>query len=70
MHAHSAAVERCPDTGLCAGHVPGFAGAHRQGETLEELNHNLEEVIALILDHGPRSGPRDESAETNTASPR
>ena len=53
MHAHTAVVEHCPDTGLYVGHVPGFPGAHSQGETLEELNCNLQEVIALILDDGP-----------------
>ena len=41
-----------PDTGLYVGHVPGFPGAHSQGETLEELNDNLKEVIAMILDEG------------------
>ena len=53
MHTHTALVERCPDTGLCVGHVPGFPGAHSQGETLEELNCNLAEVAALILDDAP-----------------
>ena len=33
-------------------YVPGFPGAHSQGETLEELNDNLTEVIAMILDDG------------------
>ena len=31
---------------------PAFRGAHSQGETLEELNDNLKEVIAMILDDG------------------
>ena len=53
MHTYTAVVERCPDTGLYVGYVPGFPGAHSQGETLEELNCNLREVIALILDDGP-----------------
>lgn len=44
----TAVVERCPDTGLFVGYVPGFPGAHSQGETLEELNKNLREVIAMI----------------------
>ena len=48
----SAVVERCPDTGLYVGYVPGFPGAHSQGETLDELNANLKEVVALILDDG------------------
>ena len=52
MHACTAVVERCPDTGLYVGYVPGFPGAHSQGETLEELNGNLREVIAMILDDG------------------
>ena len=38
--------------GLFVGHVPGFPGAHSQGETLEELNGNPREVIAMILDEG------------------
>ena len=37
MKAFTAVIERCPDTGLYAGFVPGFAGAHSQGETLDEL---------------------------------
>ena len=52
MHAYTAIVERCPATGLYVGHVPGFPGAHSQGETLEELNDNLEEVVAMLLDDG------------------
>ena len=53
MQTFAAVVERCPDTGLYVGHVPGFPGAHSQGETLEELNGNLKEVVALLLDDGP-----------------
>lgn len=52
MHTYTAIVERCPDTGLYVGHVPGFPGAHSQGETLDELNGNLKEVVAMILDDG------------------
>ena len=50
MQTYTAVVERCPDTGLYVGYVPGFQGAHSQGETLEELNRNLKEVIAMLLD--------------------
>ncbi|MDE0612209.1 MAG: type II toxin-antitoxin system HicB family antitoxin [Gammaproteobacteria bacterium] len=49
---HTAVIERCPDTGLYVGYVPGFPGAHSQGETLEELNDNLKEVITMIFDDG------------------
>jgi predicted RNase H-like HicB family nuclease len=27
-------------------------GAHSQGETLDELNHNLKEVVELLLEDG------------------
>jgi predicted RNase H-like HicB family nuclease len=52
MRTYTAVVERCPDTRLYVGYVPGFPGAHSQGETLEELNENLKEVIAMLLDDG------------------
>ena len=34
------------------GYVPGFAGAHSQGSSLDELRQNLEEVIAMLLEDG------------------
>jgi predicted RNase H-like HicB family nuclease len=34
------------------GYVPGFPGAHTQGETLDELNKNLLEVIEMLLEDG------------------
>jgi predicted RNase H-like HicB family nuclease len=49
---YAAVVERDPATGLYVGHVPGFPGAHSQAATLDELNHNLTEVIALLLEDG------------------
>lgn len=52
MQAFTAVIERCCDTGLFVGYVPGFAGAHSQGETLDELQRNLEEVIAMLLEDG------------------
>ena len=45
-------IERCPDTGLYVGHIPGFPGAHSQGESLDELQRNLREVIEMILEDG------------------
>ena len=32
--------------------MPGFRGAHSQGETIEELNDNLIEVIELLMEDG------------------
>ena len=58
MRVYSAVIERCPQTGLFVGFVPGFPGAHSQGETLDELNRNLQEVIAMLLEDGE---PRLES---------
>ncbi len=52
MKRFTAVVERCPDTGLYVGFVPGFPGAHSQGETLDELNKNLREVIEMLLEDG------------------
>jgi predicted RNase H-like HicB family nuclease len=45
-------IERCPDTGVFVGYVPGFPGAHSQGASIEELNRNLAEVIAMLLEDG------------------
>lgn len=55
MRTYVAVVERCPDTGFYVGYVPGFPGAHTQAETLDELQHNLGEVIAMLLEDGEPS---------------
>lgn len=55
MKAYTAVIERCSDTGLYVGFVPGFAGAHSQGESLDELQRNLREVIEMLLEDGERS---------------
>ena len=52
MHTFSAVIERCPQTNLYVGFVPGFPGAHSQGETLDELNRNLQEVLSMLLEEG------------------
>ena len=52
MKSFNAVVERDPATGLYVGHVPGFPGAHSQGESLDELRANLQEVIAMLLEDG------------------
>ncbi len=52
MRVFTAVVERCPDTGLYVGYVPGLPGAHTQGKTLDELRENLKEVIELLLEEG------------------
>lgn len=52
MKVYTAIVEKCADTGLYVGYVPGFAGAHTQAETLDELNANLHEVIEMLPEDG------------------
>ena len=52
MRTFTAVIERCPDTGLYVGYVPGRPGAHSQGHTIDELNVNLAEVIELLLQDG------------------
>jgi predicted RNase H-like HicB family nuclease len=52
MKTFTAVVEKCLDTGLYIGFVPGFPGAHTQAETLDELNKNLKEVIEMLLEDG------------------
>ncbi len=52
MKSFTAVVERCPETHLYVGYIPGFPGAHSQGATLDELQTNLQEVIALLLEDG------------------
>jgi predicted RNase H-like HicB family nuclease len=52
MHTYTAVVEKCSETGVFVGFVPGFPGAHTQAETLDELGANLREVIAMLLEDG------------------
>ena len=52
MRTFTAIVEKCPDTGLYVGYVPGFPGAHSQADTLDELQENLKEVIGMLVEDG------------------
>ena len=52
MRIYTAVIEKCSDTGLYVGYVPGFAGAHSQAESLDELKDNLKEVIEMLLEEG------------------
>jgi len=63
MRVSTAVVEKCGDTGLYVGCVPGFPGAHSQAETLDELNANLREVIEMLLEEG---GPKIETVFVGT----
>jgi predicted RNase H-like HicB family nuclease len=52
MHNYTAIVEKCSDTGLYVGYVPGFPGAHAQAETIEQLTTELHEVIEMLIMDG------------------
>ena len=50
MKTFTAIIERDLDTNLYVGYIPGLKGAHSQGETLDELQENLKEVIEMLLE--------------------
>lgn len=52
MKRYTAVIEKCSDTGLYVGFVPGFPGAHSQAKTLDELQKNLQEVLEMLLEDG------------------
>jgi predicted RNase H-like HicB family nuclease len=53
VRCYTAVVKRDTETGLYVGYVPGFPGAHSQGETLDELHQNLQEVVEMLLEDKP-----------------
>lgn len=65
MRNFTAVVERDPETGLFVGYIPGWAGAHSQGATLDELRDNLREVVTMLLEDGD---PRLEAEFVGTQS--
>jgi predicted RNase H-like HicB family nuclease len=50
MKSYTAIIEKCTETGLYVGFIPGFPGAHSQGFTLDELYKNLKEVVKMLLE--------------------
>jgi predicted RNase H-like HicB family nuclease len=52
VRTYTAVVERDPDTRMYVGYIPGWPGAHTQGESLDELQANLKEVVELLLADG------------------
>ena len=52
MKTYTYIVEKCPDTDLYVGYIPGFPGAHSQAATLDELQHNMQEVVEMLLEDG------------------
>jgi predicted RNase H-like HicB family nuclease len=52
MKSFTAVIEKCTETGLYVGYIPGYPGAHSQAKSLDELNNNLREVIELLSEEG------------------
>lgn len=52
----TAYVEYDPETKLYVGTVPSLPGAHSQAATLDELQSNLQEVVALCLEERAAAG--------------
>ena len=50
MQTFTAYIEFDPETNLYVGMIPSIPGAHTQGATLDELQANLKEVLALCLE--------------------
>lgn len=50
MQTFTAYIEFDPDTNLYVGTIPSVPGAHSQGETLDELQANLKEVLELCIE--------------------
>jgi predicted RNase H-like HicB family nuclease len=52
LRTFTAVIERDRETSLFVGYIPGWPGAHSQGETLDELHANLREVVDMLLEDG------------------
>ena len=63
MKTYTIIVEKCSDTGLYVGHIPGFPGAHSQAASLDELADNIKEVVEMLTADGE---PRMESEFVGT----
>jgi predicted RNase H-like HicB family nuclease len=52
VRTYDVVIERDSDTGLFVGYVPGWPGAHTQGADVDEVQKNLQEVVAMLLEDG------------------
>ena len=50
MRTFNVIVERDPETGVLIGSVPGWPGAHSQGDTMDDLERSLREVLTMLLE--------------------
>ena len=52
MKEYTVIIERDDENGMYVGEVPGIAGCHTQGKTIEELMERMKEVIELCHEVG------------------
>ena len=52
MRSYTIVIERDADVGGYVGHIPGWPGAHSQGDTIAELQEHMAEVVAMLLEDG------------------
>lgn len=50
MSNYTMVVERCPETKLLVGYIPGIRGAHTQADSMEELEGNMREVLDMLFE--------------------
>jgi predicted RNase H-like HicB family nuclease len=69
IQAYTAVIEQDTATGYYVAYVPDLPGAHTQAETLEELRHNLKEVVGLTLEnYDPTQKPESHFVGTQLVS--
>jgi predicted RNase H-like HicB family nuclease len=56
MRQYTAVIEYDSETNLYIGSIPSIPGAQSQGETLDELQENLKEVLILCLEEMAAAG--------------
>lgn len=66
--SYTAIIEQDTATGLYVAYVPDLPGAHTQGETLEELHQNLQEVVELVLEDESPAKPESHFVGTQLIS--
>lgn len=52
MQTYTIVIERDAEAGGYIGHIPGWPGAHSQGDTIAELQEHMAEVVAMLLEDG------------------